>query len=542
MQAPVDNEPDDPLAMSAEDPAEVEVPKEMVGQAGLVGGLTLLSRVFGLLRDASIAYVLGTRAAADAFYVAFRIPNLLRRLLAEGNLTMSFVPVFTESLRRSRQEAKQVVDITFTILLLLLTLVTIAGVLGAGWLVHLIALGFKDDPEKYRLTVLLAKISFPYIFFVSLCALAMGILNARRRFVAPAIAPVLLNLGIIFGAWVLSKYFGQASLGVAWGVILGGTLQLLIQLPPLAREGFLPRLNFHWRHPAVRKIGSLMLPSIYGSAVFQINLFAITFLASYLPTGSVSYLWYADRVMEFPLGIFAVSFATVVLPLLSEHAAEKNIAKMKASLRLALATVWVVNIPAAVGLAVLAKPIISVLFFRGDFNQASTQWTAETLRYFALGLPFVSAARITSSAFYAVQEARHPVRAATLSVLLTIGLAAILVWPMKHRGLALAISLGSMLNFLLHLRDYRRLMGPIGLSSLVPSFFKMAWGAALMALGLLVLGHYWDWTFAPIGKRCLYLVSMMSLGMGIYAFTVLSLKTEGTEVLRDFFQKRFARS
>jgi len=532
---------DDPLAMSAEDPAEVEAPKEMVGQASLVGALTLLSRIFGLARDSAIAYVLGTRAAADAFYVAFRIPNLLRRLLAEGNLTMSFVPVFTETLRSSKEEAKQVVDVTFTILLLVLTVVTLAGIFGAGFLVHLTALGFKDDPQKFALTVALTKITFPYIFLVSLCALAMGILNARRHFLTPAFAPVLLNVGIIFGTWVLSRYFALPSVGIAWGVILGGVLQLLIQIPTLVKAGFLPRLSFHWRNPALRKIGRLMLPSIYGSAVFQMNFLAITFLASYLPTGSVSYLWYADRVLEFPLGIFAVSFATVVLPILSEHAADKNFAKMKASLRLALATVWLVNIPAAVGLAVLAKPIIAVLFFRGGFNQESTQWTAETLQCFALGLPFVSAARITASAFYAVQESRKPVKAATISVLITIVSAVILVWPLRHRGLALAISLGSIANFLLHLRDYRKEVGSIGLGSLAQSLAKMILGAALMAGALILLGHFWNWTFAPMAKRCVYLATLMAVGAGVYALTVLALKAEGTELLRDALGRRLRR-
>ncbi|MFO1462362.1 MAG: murein biosynthesis integral membrane protein MurJ [bacterium] len=539
-RAPLVPPAEDPLEMSAEDPAELAAPETMVGKAGLVGGLTLLSRCFGLARDAAIAYVLGTRAAADAFYVAFRIPNLLRRLLAEGNLTMSFVPVFTESFRKSKAEAKQVVDVTFTILFLLLTLMTLAGILGAGLFVRLTALGFQEDPEKFALTVRLTKITFPYIFLVSLGALAMGILNARRRFLTPAISPVLLNVGIILGAWLLARHFATPSVGIAWGVILGGVLQLAIQIPPLLREGFFPRLDFHWRHPAVRKIGRLMLPSIYGSAVYQINLLAITFMASYLPTGAVSYLWYADRVIEFPLGVFAISLATVALPTLSEHAADRDFAKMKRSFRQALAVVWLVNIPAAVGLAVLAKPVVALLFFRGGFTQESTRLTAETLQCFALGLPFVSATRISASAFYAVQEAAKPVRAANWAVLVNIVSALILLGPLQHRGLALGVSLGSLANFLIHMRDYRREVGSLGLRALIWEIAKMGIAAGLMAGALGLVGRYWDWTFAPLPKRGGYVLGMISLGGAVYALAVWALKVEGSEALLRALRRKSA--
>src|SRR5262249_26432554 len=292
------SQPDPLTQLSGEDELEGSNPS-MVGRAGIVGVITLFSRIFGFVRDATIAYVLGAHAAADAFYVAFRIPNLLRRLLAEGNLTLSFIPVFTESQRRSRVEAKELVDILFTILLCVNLWLVVAGVLGAAFFVRATALGFTQDPGKFALTVQLTRITFPYLLLVSLGALAMGILNSRKRFAIPAFSPVMLNLGILFGALVLSRRLSVPAVGIAWGVVLGGALQLGIQLPAVAREGFFPKLRFRWRHPAVKKVGRLMLPTLYGSAVYQINLLAITFLASYLPTGSVSYLWYADRVVEF---------------------------------------------------------------------------------------------------------------------------------------------------------------------------------------------------------------------------------------------------
>ncbi|HKY61806.1 MAG TPA: murein biosynthesis integral membrane protein MurJ [bacterium] len=528
----------DPLnALAEEDTVETAAPK-MVGRAGMVGLVTLLSRFFGLARDSAIAYVLGTRASADAFYVAFRIPNLLRRLLAEGNLTMSFVPVFTESLKRSKQEAKDVVDITFSLLLILLSIVTVAGVLGAAFFVRMTALGFTEDPEKFELTVLLTRITFPYIFLVSLGALAMGILNARKRFFAPAFSPVLLNVGIILGAVLLSRHFATPSIGIAWGVIVGGVLQLLIQIPRLIKEGFFPRLNFNWRHPGVKKIAKLMLPSIYGSAVYQINLLAITFMASYLPTGAVSYLWYADRVIEFPLGVFAISLATVVLPTLSEHAADRDFFKMKAAFRRALSTVWLVNIPAAVGLAVLAEPIISVLFYRGGFTQESTRLTAQTLQCFALGLPFVSATRITTSAFYAVQNAKKPVIAANVAVVVNILAGLALIGPLQHRGLALGVSLGSVANLLVQMWQYRKEVGPLALRKMAGSVAKMAVAALLMAAALLAIHRFWDWTFAPFLERLLYLTALIGTGALVYALAVLVLKPEGAQELLARFRRR----
>jgi len=499
----------------------------IAGRAGLVGSLTLVSRLFGLARDAVIAYVLGTKAAADAFYVAFRIPNLLRRMLAEGNLTLSFVPVFTESLHKSKKEAREVADVTFTLMTLLLALISLAGVLGAAWFVRVTALGFTEDPEKFALTVTLTRITFPYIFLVSLGALMMGILNARKHFAAPALAPVLLNIGIIFGAVFLSRYYSQPSVGIAWGVLVGGFLQLLIQVPVLIRHGFFPRINFNFKLPAVRKILKLMLPALYGSAVYQINLLAITFMASFLPTGSISYLWYADRVIEFPLGIFAISLATVALPTLSDHAALKDHEKMKQTLRRTLRMVWILNVPAAIGLAVLAKPILALLFYRGDFGVSSTELTAQALRFFAIGLPFVSATRITASAFYAVQEARKPVRAANLAVLVNILAGAALLLPLEHRGLALAVSLGSITNFTLLMIYYRRKVGPLGLGKLTGIALRLVLAGGIMGGVLWLIQRSWDLSFAPLWTRLGYVLAMIAIGLIVYLLALVLFRVHG---------------
>jgi putative peptidoglycan lipid II flippase len=340
------------------------------------------------------------------------------------------------------------------------------------------------------------------------------------------LSPVLLNIGIISGAFLLSKFFQNPSEGIAWGVLLGGILQIAIQIPILVKEGFLPRLNFHFNNEAVKKIGRLMLPSIYGSAVYQINLLAITLMASFLPTGAVSYLWYADRVIEFPLGIFAISFATVALSTLSGHAARQDLDKMKKAFCESLSMIWLINIPAAVGLAVLSKPVIALLFCRGGFTEQSTMLTAQTLQCFALGLPFVSGTRLTATAFYAVQEAKKPVRAANIAVLVNIVMAAILFYPLQHRGLALGVSLGSAANFLINIRDYRKQVGPLGLHKLLRSSAKIFVAAALMGATLVIIQHYWDWTFAPSVKRMIYVFSLIGLGSLVYLIAIMALRVE----------------
>lgn len=507
--------------------------RHLFRQAGVVGFFTLMSRFFGLARVSAIAYLLGTTAAADAFYVAFRIPNLFRRMFAEGNLTLSFVPVFTESLHRSFKEAKQVVDVTATLMSLILVVLCVLGVWGAPYLVHLVAWGFEEGTEKFALTVQLTRITFPFLFLISLSALMMGVLNARKHFAAPAAAPILLNVGMIVGALVLAPQFANPAEGVAWGVLLGGVLQWLIQVPVLARHGFLPKPDFHFRLPAVAKVVRLMGPTLYGSAVYQVNLLAMTLMASFLPTGSVSYIEYADRVMEFPLGVFAVTLATVALPKFSDHGAQGQHEEISKTLRQVLSMAWLLTIPAAVGLAVLAEPILSLLFLRGDFTLESAQKTAQALRFFVLGLPFIAAARITTGAFYAVQEARRPVRAANLSVVVTILSGLILLKPLGFRGLALAVSLGGLANFAFLLRYYRQHVGPLGVRKLLGNVGKILTSALVMGLVLGITQHFWDLSLAPFWWRLLYVLAMVSLGAVVYLAFSFALRVDG---LREVWQ------
>ncbi|HHC24287.1 MAG TPA: murein biosynthesis integral membrane protein MurJ, partial [Desulfobacterales bacterium] len=319
--------------------------------AGVVGAATFLSRIFGFVRDVVIAWFFGAGLSSDAFFVAFRIPNLLRRLFAEGSLSIAFIPVFTEYLtHHGKEEAFHLARSAMRLLSIILVITAVLGVLLAPLIILMIAPGFTDSPEKYSLTVLLTRIMFPYIFFICLVALCMGILNVLGHFAAPALAPVCLNIAIIFSAFFISPYMADPVTGLAIGVLIGGALQLTLQLPFLIRKGF-----YFWEkavifHPGVKKIGILMLPAIFGASVYQLNILVGTLLASLLPEGSVSYLYYADRLVQFPLGIFAIATATAVLPSLSRQAAAKDFDALGNTFAHAMKLVFFITVPSMAGL------------------------------------------------------------------------------------------------------------------------------------------------------------------------------------------------
>jgi putative peptidoglycan lipid II flippase len=341
-------------------------PPNISGAAGVISFFTLISRILGLVRDMVIAALFGSGLAADAFFVALRIPNLLRRLFAEGSLTIAFIPVFTEYLTlRSKDEAFELARIVLTLLSLILVIITVMGVIFAPFIVHLQAFGFGTSSGKYELTVLLTRITFPYVLLIGLVAFFMGVLNSLRHFAAPAAAPILLNVGIIVAAFFISPALSEPITGVAMGVIVGGMMQVALQIPWALKAGlkFLPA----WQplHPAVRRIFWLMLPAVFGSAVYQLNQFVGTLLASFLQEGSVSWLYYADRLVQFPLGIFAIAIATAALPSLSGNAARKDFARFQETVDDGLRLVFFIVLPAMAGLFILGKPIVVLFFERG---------------------------------------------------------------------------------------------------------------------------------------------------------------------------------
>jgi putative peptidoglycan lipid II flippase len=456
--------------------------------AGIVGIFTFLSRVLGLVRDALIANFFGSGMAADAFFVAFRIPNLLRRLFAEGSFSVAFIPVFTEYLQnRSRQEAFLLARVVLTFLVLILTIVTILGIIFSPLIVRVIAPGFGGMGEKYALTVLLTRIMFPYIFLVSVLALFMGILNSLKHFAAPAMAPVFLNLCMIAALVFLAPYMKSPTVGLAIGVIGGGILQLALQIPFLMGKGlsFAPKWNLG--HPAIKKIGMLMLPTIFGSAIYQINQLVGTLLASLLREGSVSYLYYADRLVQFPLGVFAIAISTAVLPSLSREAADGDLVRLKETLSHALRLSMFITMPAMIGLIVLREPIIRLLFQRGAFDSFTTIMTAQALLYYSLGLWAFAALRVFVSAFYSLQDTKTPVKVAVVAMLANIVFSLALMGPLKHGGLALALSVASTLQLCMLIVLLRKRLegidGRVVMGSMARSFLSsLIMGACIYLL------------------------------------------------------------
>ncbi len=430
--------------------------------AGIVGFFTFLSRILGLARDILIANFFGSGMMADAFFVAFRIPNLLRRLFAEGSFSVAFIPVFTEYLQtRSKEEAFVLARVVSTFLVLILTGITILGIVFSPLIVRIIAPGFGGMGEKYALTVLLTRIMFPYIFLVSLVALFMGILNSLKHFAAPAASPVFLNLSMIAALVFLAPSMRTPTVGLAIGVLVGGVIQVALQIPFLIEKGlsFVPQWNPN--HPALKRIGVLMLPTLFGSAIYQVNQLVGTLLASLLREGSVSYLYYADRLVQFPLGVFAIAISTAVLPSLSREAAQRDLDGLKETLSHALRLTMFITIPAMMGLIVLREPIIRLLFQRGAFDAFTTIMTAQALLFYSLGLWAFAALRVFVSAFYSLQDTKTPVKVAVVAMLANIGLCLALMGPLKHGGLALALSLASTLQLCILILLLRKRLGGI---------------------------------------------------------------------------------
>ncbi len=496
-------------------------------RAGTVGGWTLLSRFAGLARDIVIAHVFGAKATADAFYVAFRIPNLMRRLLAEGAFTMAFVPIYSEYKRKSPEAARAACDTIFTALVMLLLLLVGIGIVAAPWIVRLVAYGFADDPTKFALTVSLTRLMFPYLFLVSLMALMMAVLNSWRHFAMPAAAPIFLNLAMIAGAVASTHWLFEPIYGLAISVLIGGLLQLAVQVPPLVRRHLLPRLSFAWRHPSLRQLLRIMIPSVYGGAVYQLNVIMITLLASFLPTGSVSYLWYADRVTEFPLGIFAIALATVTLPVLADYRNAgdmRNFCKtVNYGLRIALAEA----IPSAVGIMVLALPIVRLLFQGGEFSAESAVQTSGALVYFACGIPFISGVRNLVPAFYALHDPKTPVVIATISLVINGIAAMLLMGPMQHRGLAAAMAISSAAQFGMLMFALRKKVGPLGGRQLLRSLLGSLAAASVMGgavwgmqRGIALESLMQRWRIMP------WLCAAMVLGVAVYAMCLAVLNRE----------------
>ena len=384
--------------------------------------MTLVSRVLGFLRDMVMAHMLGAGLSADAFFVAFRIPNLLRRFFAEGAFSQAFVPVLSDYKNRySRAETECFIDRAAGALAGVLGVITVCGVLAAPLIIFVFAPGFLATESKYDLTVSLLRVTFPYIFFISLAAFAAAILQCHGRFAVPAFTPTFLNLSLIVAALWMTGYFEEPVMALAWGVLVGGVAQLLFQLPFVLRLGFFPVPRIRTDDPGVRRMLALMGPSIFGVSVAQINLLIDTLMASFLATGSVSWLYYSDRLVEFPLGVFGIALATVILPQLSDHHSAGSRETFSRTLDWALRCVLAIGAPAAVGLAVLAGPMLCTLFQYGEFGAHDVAMAERSLTAYALGLLAFILIKILAPGYFARHDTKTPVRVGVVAMLLHSG-------------------------------------------------------------------------------------------------------------------------
>jgi putative peptidoglycan lipid II flippase len=444
--------------------------RQVVGALGSISAATLASRVLGFLRDMVVALAFGAGPVTDAFFVAYRIPNILRRLLAEGALSTAVIPVFTEyAVNRTREELVRMLRAVLGMALLVLGLTTVVGIATAPWVVTVIAPGFADDPAQRTLAVQLTRVMFPYLILVGLAAYGMGVLNSQGRFFAAALGPAVVNVGMIVAVLALVHHVDPAVLSLAIGVLVGGVGQMLVQVPSLRRVGLLVSPSTELRHPALGRVAQLLLPAVFGLAAVQVMVFVNTLLASLLPAGSISFLYYADRVMEFPLGVFGVALASASLPLMSRQAAAGDARGVAGTVNFALRLAAYVTIPATVGLVVLSVPLTRVLFERGRFGPADTTATAVALVWYAVGLVGFAGSRITAQAFYAVLEPATAVRLGILAIGANLVAAMVLMGPMGHGGLAAASSFGAYVNLGGLLWAARRRFGPLGGRALLRS-------------------------------------------------------------------------
>lgn len=511
--------------------------------AGILGSATMLSRVMGMVRDMVVARLFGAGLASDAFIAAFQIPNMLRRFFAEGALTSAFVPTFSGTLtQRGEDEARELANTCFTLLTIVMAAVALLGILFSPWIVSLMFPGFRAVPGKFELTVLLNRIMFPYIFFISLVALCMGILNTLRHFFTPAISTVFLNISMILAAILLRGFFEIPITALAVGVLIGGLVQLVLQLPVLWRKGFPIRPRFAFRDPEVRRIALLMLPSIFGVGVYYLNITVSAILASLLPQGSVSFLYFAQRLFEFPQGIFTVSVAQAVLPSMSKQAAEGNMAGMKESLAFGLRLTLFITIPAMAGLMVCSTPIFSLIFMGGAFDYAKAVNSAQALMYYSLGLSFVAMTRVLAPAFYALKDTRTPVWTALVAFLLNLGFSLALMGPLRHGGLALATTLSALGNMLLLLWFLRRKIGAFGGRGIMQCGVKSLAASLPMAVTVWYLCRFADWSLAGHkATKGLVLGGAIVAGVAIYVVCVRLLRSEEALEALSLLKKKLGR-
>ncbi len=499
--------------------------KQLLKSGIIVSAMTFLSRILGLVRDIVMANLLGASWVTDVFLVAQKIPNFLRRLFAEGAFSQAFIPVLSEyQTNRDLQEVKKLIAETAGTLAVVLSLVAVVGVIGSPVLVSMFGPGFVGESNEFSLAALLLKITFPYILFISLTAFCGSVLNSIGRFAIPAFTPVLLNLSMISAAIIVTPAIEETTaMALAWGIFIAGVLQLFFQLPFLWKEGLLVKPKWGWHSEGVQKILSLMGPALFGVSVAQINLLLDTVIASFLEKeGSITWLYYSDRMLEFPLGIFAIAISTVILPSLSRQHVSKNAEEFNHTLNWGLRLVFLIGLPATVGLFVMAEPIILTVFQHGEFSQESAHYTALSLKAYITGLLGFMLVKVLATGFYSRQDTKTPVKIGIIAMGINMLFNLILFFPLEHVGLALATAISAIVNSSLLFINLRRT------GVFKPDGRWKVWFSQIIAANLTLLAFIYycmgdinQWQLAGQFQRGLDMLGLVFGSIGVYALAAV---------------------
>jgi putative peptidoglycan lipid II flippase len=496
--------------------------------AGLMSLATFISRILGFVRDMIFALYFGATGFSDTFFAAFRIPNLLRELFAEGSMSSAFIPVLTEYRQKhGENEANRLVKITFTFIIIFVGMVCLLGIFFSPAIVTVIAPGFLGSEEKFSLTVLLTRIMFPFLLFISLAALVMGALNTKKVFFIPALAPALLNITLIVSVILFESRAKQPLTAAAIGVMAGGFVQFAFQLPSFFRNKYKLGFDATFRHPGLKKMAILLIPATLALSVSQINIVVSNILASFLPSGSITYLFYSMRLVQFPVGIFGVAMGMAVLPMLSEHAAKGDYDKLKDDFSFALRLLFFITIPAMAGLIALREPIVNILFQRGKFDYAATVGTAQALLFYSIGIWSIVGVRVVTASFYSMQDTRTPVKVALGALTVNVIFSVILMKPLQHSGLALANSLASMVNFTVLFLFLKRKLQGVDSKRIARSFLKTTCASSLMGIfgWFLIHGEQWHMHGRTLIK-VFYLSGTIALSVAVYIFLSYAFRNE----------------
>ena len=496
--------------------------KQLFKSTAIVSSMTMISRILGFVRDMLIARMFGVDLATDAFFVAFKIPNFLRRLNAEGAFAHAFVPIFSEYKEANDyHQLKRFVDTSAGTLAAILLAITVVGIVLAPVLVLILAPGFSWQGSQHHIAEQVLQITWPYLLFIGLVSLASSILNVHGHFAIPALTPVFLNLCMITTALWLAPQLEEPVLSLAWGVFFGGIVQVLFQLPALIKLDLVPRFRVNFNDPSIKRFLKLLIPSIFSVSVTQINLLLDTLVASFLTAGSVSWLYYSDRLVEFPVGILGLALGSVILPHLAKHTAQNNNEAFSQTIDWGLRLALLIGLPATLGLLLLAEPLLSTLFQYHEFNVQDVQLSAQSLRGYAVGLLGYILIKVLVGGFTARQDMQTPVRYGIYAMIISFGLNFVLVYPFQHAGLALATSLGAFINVVLLLYTLLKQGHYQPQTGWLLFLLRVLLACAAMSfiLSSWVHAEWWyNWTSSV---RILNLIKWIAIAMLVYSLTLL---------------------